>query len=121
MKRSRRAFLALLATAAASPLQLQAQARPKRVAFVIPNSEKDAEGQARLKAFREGMQELGWTEGRNIQFDYRWSADDAERARTHANELIPLAPDVILAGGTPAVAAMSRATRTIPIVFTVVV
>ena len=121
MKHSRRAFVTLAIGLAASPLRLRAQARPKQVAFVIPNAENDPSGQARLKAFRDAMHELGWTEGRNVRFDYRWSAGNVQQAQAHAAELVPLARDAIFVGGTPALAAMSKATRTIPIVFVGVV
>jgi putative ABC transport system substrate-binding protein len=84
------------------------------------NAESDADGQARAGAFRQRLRDLGWAEGRNIRIDYRWGAGDADRARVHANELAASAPDAILANGTPAVAALRRATRDIPVVFVVV-
>jgi putative ABC transport system substrate-binding protein len=77
----------------------------------------DPEGQARGTAFVQGLQELGWTAGRNVLIDYRWALGDAERHRKYAEELVALAPDVILAGGSPAVMALQRATRSLPIVF----
>jgi putative tryptophan/tyrosine transport system substrate-binding protein len=77
----------------------------------------DAEGQARLAAFHQGLQQLGWTVGHNVRIDYRWAGDDAERHRRGAAELVALASDVILASGTPSVAALQQATRTVPIVF----
>jgi putative tryptophan/tyrosine transport system substrate-binding protein len=78
----------------------------------------DPEGQARLTAFVQGLQELGWTDGRNVRIDYRWPAGDAERTRRYATELAALAPDVILAGGGSVVPSLLQATRTVPIVFT---
>jgi putative ABC transport system substrate-binding protein len=81
----------------------------------------DAEGQARLAAFHQGLQQLGWTVGRNVQIDYRWGAGDADRIRKFAAELVALAPDVILSTGSPSAAALQQATRTVPIVFVTVV
>jgi putative tryptophan/tyrosine transport system substrate-binding protein len=78
----------------------------------------DAEGQARNAAFLQGLQELGWTVGRNVRIEYRWGAGDAELFRRHASELVALAPDVILAGGGAVVPSLLQATRTVPIVFT---
>jgi putative ABC transport system substrate-binding protein len=83
---------------------------------LLSNSESDAEGQARVAGLRQGLQELGWMEGRNIKIDYRWSAG-ADQMRAYAAELVALKPDVIFAAATAALAAMQRATRTIPLVF----
>ena len=77
----------------------------------------DAEGRARVAAFQQGLQQLGWTDGRNVRIDYRWGTPDAERIRKDAAELVALAPDVILSSATPTVAALQQATRTVPIVF----
>src|SRR6266404_7477836 len=77
----------------------------------------DPEAQARHAAFLQGLQEWGWTAGRNVQIDYRFAAGDAERIRKSAAELVALAPDVILATGSPVTAALLQATRTVPIVF----
>ena len=78
------------------------------------------EGQARLAAFLKGLQQWGWTEGRNVRIDIRWGGGDAERARKYAAELVALGPDVILASGDHSVVASQQATRTVPIVFTLV-
>jgi putative tryptophan/tyrosine transport system substrate-binding protein len=78
---------------------------------------QDSEGEARLAAFRKGMQDLGWSEGRNIRFDIRFSEGDAERARAYATEIVAAAPDAILANTAPVVAALQQRTRTIPIMF----
>ena len=75
----------------------------------------------RLMAFAQGLQELGWTIGRNVRIDTRWGAGDAERYRRYAAELVALAPDVILANGSPALAPLQQATRSVPIVFVNVV
>lgn len=119
----RRVFIALLGGAAAAPPVTWARrpAGPARVGMVLANAEGDPDGQARVSAFRQALGELGWFVGRNIEIEYRWSAGVADRARAHASELVALAPDVIVANGTPALAALFRATQDIPIVFVVVV
>ena len=119
----RRKFLTLLGgTAAAWPLPASAQQpdRVRRIGVMMLNAERDPEGQARISAFRRSFQELGWEEGRNVRIDYRWGVGDPDRARIAAGELVALAPHVILANGTPAVAALQPATSLIPIVFVVV-
>jgi putative ABC transport system substrate-binding protein len=118
----RREFITLLGDAAAAwqlPLAAQ-QERIRRIGVLIVNAESDPEGQACAAALRQDLQELGWTEGRNIRTDYRWGAGEPDRARAHAAELGALALDVILAHGTPASTATQRATRSIPVVFVVV-
>jgi putative tryptophan/tyrosine transport system substrate-binding protein len=80
----------------------------------------DPEGQARNTAFVQALQQLGWTDGRNARIEYRWAVGDAERIRKQAEELVTLAPDVILASGVPVVTALLQATRSVPIVFAVV-
>ena len=77
----------------------------------------DPEAQARIAAFLQGLQQLGWTDGRNVRIEYRWGAGDADDIRKYAAELVALAPDVILAAGSAAVAPLLQATRTVPIVF----
>jgi len=117
----RREFVALVGGAAATwPLLAQAQQseRMRRIGVLMTLAADDPEGQARLTAFVQGLQELGWTDGRNVQIDYRWPAGDAERIRRYAAELAALAPDIILAGGGAVVPSLLQATRTIPIVFT---
>src|SRR5262249_25772668 len=78
----------------------------------------DPEGQSRLRAFVQGLQQSGWTDGRNLRIDNRWGAGDAERIRKYAAELAALTPDVILAGGGAVIPSLLQATRTVPIVFT---
>jgi ABC-type uncharacterized transport system substrate-binding protein len=120
----RRKFLATLGGAAAAwPLaaRAQQQERMRRIGILLNLASDDAEGQARLAAFYQGLQQLGWTVGRNVQINYRWGAGDADRIRKFAAELIMLAPDVILSAGSPSVAALQQATRTVPIVFVTVV
>ena len=116
----RREFITLLCGAAfAWPLAARAQQadRMRRVGVLLNRVADDPEEQARLAAFLQGLQELGWTDGRNVRIDYGWAADDADRLRTYAAELVALAPDVILAGGGASVAALRQTTRTVPIVF----
>jgi len=110
----RRKFLASLGAASAWPLPARAQQpeRSRRIGVLMNLASDDAEGQARLAAFHQGLQQLGWTVGRNVQIDYRWGAGDADRIRKFAAELIVLAPDVILSAGSPSVAALQQATRT---------
>jgi putative ABC transport system substrate-binding protein len=80
----------------------------------------DPESPVRIAAFLQGLQQLGWTDGRNVRIEYRWGANDADLDRRYATELLALAPDVILAAGTLSVAALQRVTRTLPIVFVTV-
>jgi ABC-type uncharacterized transport system substrate-binding protein len=89
----------------------------RRVGIFMDLSEQDAEGQARVAAFRKGLQELGWQEGRNVKFDIRWTAGDPTHMQHYAAELVGLAPDVIMNGGLPTLAVMQQQTSTIPIVF----
>jgi len=116
----RRELLAALGGAAAAwPLAARAQQpeRMRRVGVLMHLAADDPEGQARLAAFTQGLQELRWTIGRNVRIDYRWAAGDAERGRKYAAELVALAPDVILAAGGAVVAPLLQASRTVPIVF----
>jgi putative ABC transport system substrate-binding protein len=114
----RRQFIVTLSSAAAWPLAARAQ-QPKvrRIGVLMNTISDDAEGQARLAAFHQGLQQLGWTVGHNVRIDYRWGGDDAERIRRGAAELVALGSDVILASGTPSVAALRQATDRIPVVF----
>jgi putative tryptophan/tyrosine transport system substrate-binding protein len=120
---NKRQFITLLGAAVAWPRAVRAQQgeRMRRIGVRMNLASDDAEGQARLAAFHQGLQQLGWTVGRNVQIDYRWGAGDADRIRKFAAELIALAPDVILSTGSPSVAALQQATRTVPIVFATVV
>jgi putative ABC transport system substrate-binding protein len=117
----RRSFITLLGGAAASwPLAARAEQgeRMRRIGVLMNLAADDAEGQARLTAFLQGLQQSGWTIGRNVRIDTRWAAGDAERIRKYAAELAALAPDVILAGAGAVVPSLLQATRTVPIVFT---
>ena len=116
----RREFISLLGGAAAAwPFAARAQQgeRMRRIGVLMPLAEDDPEGQSRLRAFVQGLQQLGWTDGRNLRIDIRWGAGDAERIRRYAAELAALAPDVILAGGGAVIPSLLQATRTVPIVF----
>jgi putative tryptophan/tyrosine transport system substrate-binding protein len=116
----RREFISLLGGAAAAwPVAARAQQaeRMRRIGVLMNIASDDAEGQARLAAFHQGLQQLGWTVGHNVRIDYRWGGADAERFRRGAAELVALAPDAILASGTPSVAALQQATGRTPIVF----
>jgi putative tryptophan/tyrosine transport system substrate-binding protein len=118
----RRAFITLLGGAAATwPLAARAQQpdRMRRIGVLMSVAD-GPEGKARLGAFLEGLQQLGWTDGRNVRIDQRWGAGDAERARKYAAELVALGADVILASGDHSVVASRQATRTVSIVFTTV-
>jgi putative tryptophan/tyrosine transport system substrate-binding protein len=119
----RREFITLLGGAAAWPLAARAQQsqRMRRVGVLMAYAESDPEAQARVVAFRQGLRELGWTEGHNLQMDYRYGTGEPDRARIFVTELLSLAPDVIVAHGTPALTALHRATRTIPVVFVSVI
>jgi putative tryptophan/tyrosine transport system substrate-binding protein len=118
----RRDFITLLGGAAAWPLTARAEQteRMRRIGMLLPVPANDAEGRSRLTTFAQALQQLGWTVGQNIHIDYRWGDGTADTMRKNAAELIALAPDVILAVGSEAVAPLLQATRTVPIVFTTV-
>jgi hypothetical protein len=120
----RREFVTLLGGAAAGgPLAARAQQaqRMRRIGVLMNLATEDPESQRRVTAFVQGLRELGWADGRNVRIETRWGASDAERNRRYAAELVALAPDVILASGTPVLVALQRETRSIPIVFTTIV
>ena len=116
----RREFITLLGGAAAWPLAARAQQpeRARRIGVLTPFAADDPEAKARVEAFVEALQQLGWSVGRNVQIDIRWGAGDAERTRHYAAELVALAPDAILAAGGATVGPLLQATRSVPIVFT---
>ena len=118
----RRDFITLIGGAAAWPLAARAQEREQvRRAGVLIAIADDAEGQARLGAFQSGMRDLGWTDGGNVRMEVRFAAGSVAKANDYAAELVGLAPDVLVANSSPAVAALQQRTRTIPIVFAQVV
>jgi putative ABC transport system substrate-binding protein len=115
----RREFITLLGGAVAWPRAARAEQgeRMRRIGVLMNLAADDPEAPARVAAFAQGLADLGWTISRNLRIDYRWGAGDAERIRKDAAELVSLAPDVILSSGTPSVAALQQATRSVPIVF----
>ena len=120
----RREFITLLGGAAVAwPVAARAQQdeRVRRIGVLMTLSPDDAEGQARMAAFLQGLQQLGWTDGRNVRIDHLWSAGDKDRDRRNAAELVALGPDVILSTGSQALEPLRQATRTVPIVFVQVI
>ncbi len=115
----RREFLVVLGSAAAWPLAAGAQQseQMRRIAALMSAGTDDAQGQAGVAAFQQGLEKLGWSAGRNMRIDIRWSQNNVSRNRQYASELVALAPDVILASGTLGVTALQNATRTLPIIF----
>jgi putative ABC transport system substrate-binding protein len=116
----RREFITLVGgTMVGWPLAVRAQqpSQMRRIGMLTGFTSDDPGGQARLTAFAQGLQQLGWTVGRNVRIETRWGAGDAERYRRYAAELVALAPDVILVAGGSVLAAVQNATRTVPIVF----
>jgi putative tryptophan/tyrosine transport system substrate-binding protein len=120
---TRRKFIALLGgTAVAWPLAARTQQpdRVRRIGVFMSTAADDPESLARVGAFLQGLQEFGWTDGRNARIEYRWGSGDAGRIRKHAAELVALAPDVILAQGSSTVGPLQQATRGVAIVFVIV-
>jgi putative tryptophan/tyrosine transport system substrate-binding protein len=116
----RRQFITLIGgVAAAWPLPARAQQgeRARRVGVLMNAAAEDSEAQSYIAAFQQGMQELGWSVGRNLRIDLRWGGDDADRWRRYAEELLALSPDVIVAAGGAIVSRLQRVSRTVPIVF----
>src|SRR5215470_17523117 len=112
----RREFITLVGTAVAWPVVARGQQseQMRRFGVLMLFAKDNPETQARITAFLQGLQKLGWIEGRNLQIEYRWGSGDPQKAAT---ELVGLSPDVIFANSTPAVAALQQATRSVPIVF----
>jgi len=120
----RRVFIAGLGSAAAWPVvgRGQQSERVRRIGVLVASPADDAEFQARIAAFNEGLAQLGWTEGRNVRIDTRWATTNADDLRKHAAELAAPTPDVLFAAsGTTTVAALLQATRTVPIVFAIII
>jgi len=120
----RRDFIKVMAgsAAAAGPLATRAQQpeRMRRIVVLMNLTADDPVAKARTDALQQSLQQLGWTEGRNLRVDYRWTAGGDDELRRYAEELVTLAPDVIIGTGSPPVVALRRATRTVPIVFVLV-
>src|SRR5271155_1031777 len=119
LRMRRREFIAGLGSTAAWPVVAWAQqpGRMRRIGVLMFFSMDDAVGQSDIAAFQQALRELGWTEGRNVTIDYRWGADDTNRFRTYAAELVALAPDVIVAENGGTARAVQQASGTVPIVF----
>ena len=115
----RRTFIAGLGSAAAWPLAARAQQgdRVRRIGLLMTGDENEPVVKPRVSAFTKALEELGWTDGRNVRMDLRWGGGDINRMRALARELVGLQPGIILTSSTPAIAALQRETRTIPIVF----
>ena len=110
----RRQFICMVGSAVAAwPLPARAQLpdRMRRVGVLMSTAPDDPEGSARIAAFLQNLQQLGWIDGRNVRIDTRWGAGDADRYRKYAAELVALAPDVILANSSVVVAPLLQATR----------
>jgi putative ABC transport system substrate-binding protein len=118
----RRAFLAALGGVAAWPLAARAQqpGRMRHIGALMPYAANDPQVQARYAAFLQGLQQLGWTVGKNVQIDSRWSAGNEDDTRKYAAELVALAPDAIFTSGSAGLGPLWRATRTVPTVFAAV-
>jgi putative ABC transport system substrate-binding protein len=115
---TRRQFITLIGSAAAWPLVVRAQSdRVRPIGVLMSVASDDPEGQARLAMFLQGLQQLGWINGRNIRVEIRWAAGNEDNVRKYAAELVALAPDVILAPGSFTAGPLLRATRSVPIVF----
>jgi putative ABC transport system substrate-binding protein len=115
----RREFITLLGGAAAAwPLAARAQQgeRMRRIG-VLMNTEENPDQQSSLVAFLQGLQQLGWTDGRNVRIDTRWGGGDASSIRRNAEDMVALAPDVIVATGNASMGPLLQATRTVPIIF----
>src|SRR4051794_16985791 len=108
----RREFIGLAGAVAAWPLAARAQQGGKRIGVLSGQAESDPEGQERIGAFRQALEKLGWTDGRNLRIAYRWlGGADPSRASAYASQVIETAPDLIMVNGTPALEAMQRATK----------
>src|ERR1700759_4675088 len=118
----RREFITLVCGAAVSrPTVARAQAdRVRRIGVITSLDTNDVEGQAEVRSLRQGLQELGWIEGRNLQVEYKWPGSEPARIQASVTELVGLQCEVIVARSTPVMAALVRETRTIPIVFSYV-
>jgi len=119
----RREFITLIGSVAVTwPLAALAQQgeQMRRIGVLMNRSESDPEGQARIAAFRQAFEQLGWKEGGNIRIDIRWGEDKMDLERKYAAELVALAPEVVLASGTMGVTAMQALSHTLPIVFAAV-
>jgi len=118
---NRRELITLIGSAGATAsvcrsVPLHAQDRTRQISVLMGIAD-DQEGQKRVAAFRQGLREVGWAEGRNVGFQYRWGAGDVDNIRAQATQLIALRPDLVLANSTIVATVLKQATQTIPIVF----
>ena len=122
LDRRRRQFITLLGSAAAWPLAALAQQteRMRQVGLILPYAQDDPEAQSRVKAFRYGLRDVDWVEGRNIRIDYRFTGINPTQIKQSVAGMVSLAPDLIVANTTPVLTALRQATSTIPIVFSAV-
>src|SRR6516165_2072381 len=117
----RREFITLLGGATAWPFAARAQPeRLRRIGVLMSSAQDDAESKARITAFLGGLEQWGWTDGRNVRIDIRWGAGDPKRIHGYAGELVAITPDVILATGSATLGPLLQATRVVPIVFVIV-
>ena len=112
----RREFITLIGGAAAMPIVARGQERVRRVGVLMYTTPDEPESQARITALAQGLQDAGWSIGRNVRIDTRWSSGDSARLRKDADELVALKPDVLVAGVGPTTTALQQATRAVPIV-----
>jgi len=122
----RREFIVYAGSAVAAPqiwplaTRAQQSERVRRIGVLLQAVKSDPESQIRIKAFVKELEQFGWTEGRNLQLDYRWAGGNSDDIRKHAADLVALAPDVLVAAGSATVGALQQSTRTVPIVFATV-
>ncbi|MFZ1194351.1 MAG: ABC transporter substrate-binding protein [Pseudolabrys sp.] len=122
----RREFIGLVGIGVAAPhfwpfsADAQQGERVRLIGVLLQATKNDLESEARVKAFLHGLEQLGWTEGRNLKLEYRWAGGNSDDIRKHAAELVALAPDILVAAGSATVGALQQATRTVPIVFATV-
>ena len=118
----RRDFIVLLGSAAVTPpfSALAQPERPRNIVMLVSTEAEDPDTQARVTAFLQGLQQLGWTDGRNVRIHTRWNASSPDRIRKYVAELAGLEPDIIVATGAATLGPLLQATRTVPIVFLVV-
>jgi len=119
----RREFITLLGSAAAAwPIEARAQqgVRMRRIGVLAGVAADDPDARVRIAAFLQGLQQLGWTVGRNVQIEYRWAAGSTDDLRKYSAELVALAPEVIFAAGGTSLGSLLQATRAVPIVFAIV-
>ena len=101
-------------------IRAQQVERVRQISILMPFTESDLEGRARVAALQQGLEQLGWSEGRNINTSYRWFGGDVARAKAYAKEIVGLQPDAIIANGTVALSAVQDTTKTTPIIFLIV-